>query len=88
MGLAVRSLRPETQYRSEPWYGAYMSALFESDPALIASRIRLAEQFILSRERELYNSRAELQRSTCAAGSGDLSKIGAILNSVPSACYE
>lgn len=59
MGLENRSapLRREAPYRSEPWYRAYMSALFESNPALIEMRIALAERLIAARELELFNSR-------------------------------
>jgi hypothetical protein len=37
--------------------GAYMSVLFESNPALIEMRIALAERVIAARELELFNSR-------------------------------
>ena len=59
MGLENRSatLRLEVLYRSEPWYRAYMSALFESNPALIGVRIALAERLIAARELELFNLR-------------------------------
>jgi len=50
-------LRREALYRSEPWYRTYMSALFESNPALIEMRIVLAERLIAAREVELFNSR-------------------------------
>lgn len=58
LGSQSSSVRPEALYRSEPWYRAYMSALFESDPALMPPRIVLAERLIAVRERELFNSRA------------------------------
>jgi hypothetical protein len=59
MGLnsESRSIRPEALYRSEPWYRAYMSALFESNPSLMMTRIVLAERLITYREQELFNSR-------------------------------
>ena len=59
MGLENGSapLRREALYRSEPWYRTYMSALFESNPALIEMRIVLAERLIAAREVELFNSR-------------------------------
>lgn len=59
MGLGVRTktVGQETPYRLQPWYSAYVSALFEFDPALLAPRIRLAEILINSRKRELCNSR-------------------------------
>ena len=44
-------------YHSEPWYRAYMSALFESNPALIEVRVALAQRLIVLRELELFNSR-------------------------------
>jgi len=51
---------PGVLYRSQPWYEAYMAALFEADRGQMAERIRTAEQLILSRERELLAARAEL----------------------------
>ena len=51
---------PGALYRSQPWYEAYMAALFEADRGRMAERIRAAEQLILSRERELLAARAEL----------------------------
>jgi hypothetical protein len=58
-----------------------MSALFESNPALIGIRIALAERLIAARELELFNSRMlspELRAlnhaSLAFAGSGSLSK--------------
>jgi hypothetical protein len=83
VGLENRSatLRREALYHSEPWYRAYMSALFESNPALIGIRIALAERLIAARELELFNSRMlspELRAlnhaSLAFAGSGSLSK--------------
>ena len=54
VGLETRSatMRREALYHSEPWYRAYMAALFESNAALIAPRIGLAERLIAARERE------------------------------------
>ena len=40
-------------HRLQPWYQAYMSALFESDRAKIVERIRNAETLIVNRSREL-----------------------------------
>jgi len=51
---------PGVLYRLQPWYEAYMAALFEADRRQMAERIRTAEQLILSRERELLAARAEL----------------------------
>ena len=50
---------PSTQYRSQPWYDAYMAALFEADRGQIEERIRTAEQLILARERQLLAARVE-----------------------------
>lgn len=59
MGLnpPAYSMRPEISFRSEPWYSAYMSALFENDAASAAQRIALAERLIDARERELFQLR-------------------------------
>lgn len=59
MGLETRSatVRGEALYHSEPWYRAYLSALFESNAALIGARIVLAERLIAARELDLFNSR-------------------------------
>ena len=43
-------------YHSEPWYRAYLSALFEWNAALIGARILLAERLIAARELEIFNS--------------------------------
>lgn len=61
MGLTTHSglTAPQVPYGSEPWYGAYMSALFESNSAMIRDRIRLAERLIASRERDLFHSRGD-----------------------------
>jgi hypothetical protein len=40
-------------HRLQPWYEAYMSALFEPDRRQIGQRIRHAEQLILRREQDL-----------------------------------
>jgi hypothetical protein len=59
VGLETRSatVRGEALYHSQPWYRAYMSALFESNTALIAVRIVLAQRLIAARELELFNLR-------------------------------
>ena len=44
----------EALYKSQPWYEAYMAALFESDREQIRESIRLAELLIFNRERELF----------------------------------
>jgi len=61
-------LRPESQlssgltdagYKSQPWYEAYMAALFESDRRQIGENIRRAELMIRNRERELFTGPLE-----------------------------
>jgi hypothetical protein len=44
----------EGAYKSQPWYEAYMAALFESDRGKIGESIRRAELMIVRRERELF----------------------------------
>lgn len=70
MGLNVMGVqsdvRPEHTcasgplHRLQPWYEAYMAALFESDRTRIADRIRQAESLILSRARELRNGQPDI----------------------------
>jgi len=43
----------EIPYRRQPWYAAYMAALFEADRKQIRQRINCAEQLMVAREREL-----------------------------------
>jgi hypothetical protein len=52
--------QPEIPYRQQPWYAAYMAALFEADHAQMSERIRRAEQLILARERELLMRQSEI----------------------------
>ncbi len=40
-------------YRSQPWYLAYMDALFETDRTRVGERIKCAERLIVYREREM-----------------------------------
>jgi hypothetical protein len=40
-------------HRAEPWYRAYMEALFEPDPKRIPERIQRAEQLIVTRARQM-----------------------------------
>jgi hypothetical protein len=47
-------------YRLQPWYDAYMAALFESDRRRIGEKIRTAERLILIRERALMGERNDL----------------------------
>lgn len=44
----------EGAYKNQPWYEAYMAALFESDRGQISESIRRAELMIVHRERELF----------------------------------
>jgi len=48
-----RNVAVEIPHRRQPWYAAYMAALFESERHRIRERINCAEQLILAREREL-----------------------------------
>lgn len=58
MGLEreAQAQSPRMIHQSQPWYGAYMAALFESDRKHMQERIRYAERLIISRERELLTS--------------------------------
>ncbi len=58
MGLETHSRvdSPQVLHRLQPWYAAYMAALFEADRTLMEKRIRFAKQLIVSRERELFTS--------------------------------
>jgi len=56
MGIEPKRETTHNLHRAQPWYGAYMAALFESDRAQIEDRIRVAEQLIHRRESELFPS--------------------------------
>ena len=43
----------ELSHRQQPWYAAYMAALFEPSRDQMSARVRQAEQLIFAREREL-----------------------------------
>lgn len=45
-------------HRTQPWYGAYMEALFEHDPARMPAAIRSAVNLITSRQREILVGRS------------------------------
>jgi hypothetical protein len=62
MGLGTRVSHNARQamHQLQPWYSAYLDALFESDPAKIPGRVRVAEQMIATRDRELFRSRVDL----------------------------
>ena len=47
-------LAPDTAYRMEPWYEAYMTALFETEKAKVAEEIKRAERLMISRQREIF----------------------------------
>ena len=49
-----RNVVLEADYKSQPWYEAYMAALFESDRRRIGESIRRAELLILNREQESF----------------------------------
>lgn len=65
----IRSGVVEAGYKSQPWYEAYMAALFESDRVQIRESIRRAELLILNRERERFTGvvEAKEQRALTAA---------------------
>ena len=44
---------PEVSHRSQPWYEAYMAALFESDNERMAERISHARNLLIARERAI-----------------------------------
>jgi hypothetical protein len=53
---AAFQAKPETvdiPYRRQPWYRAYMAALFEADRKQLRERINDAEQLMAARQREL-----------------------------------
>jgi hypothetical protein len=60
----------DISHRRQPWYAAYMAALFESDPKQILDRISYAEKLMLARERELLSQ------------SGDLTEQQALVNAL------
>lgn len=51
--LAQGGRTPGIAHHNQPWYEAYMSALFEPDIERIAERIFEAEQLIIARERAI-----------------------------------
>jgi hypothetical protein len=51
-------LAPEVAYRMEPWYQAYMTALFESDRSKIGEKVRAAQRLMVSRQRQILNQSA------------------------------
>ena len=51
----------QTSYKSQPWYEAYIAALFEADREQIGESIHRAELLILHRERELFTGAFDLK---------------------------
>jgi DNA-directed RNA polymerase len=51
--LQAQTKSADIPHREQPWYAAYMAALFESNRKQIRERINYAKQLILAREREL-----------------------------------
>ena len=51
---------PEKRYRAEPWYQAYMAALFEIDRRYAAEKIELAKRLIHGREIQVFNQQSSL----------------------------
>ena len=47
-------LAPDVAYRMEPWYEAYMAALFEPERPKLAENLKLAERLMVSRQREIF----------------------------------
>lgn len=56
MGVGLKRETSQNLHRVQPWYDAYMAALFESDRRQLGERIRVAEQMIHRRELELFPS--------------------------------
>lgn len=56
-GTAQTTSDPALLHRSQPWYLAYMDALFETDRARIGERIKRAEKLMIRREREFLSSK-------------------------------
>jgi hypothetical protein len=54
-------------HRSQPWYLAYMDALFETDRSRMGERIKRAEQLIVCRERELLRAKPGLPEQRALA---------------------
>lgn len=48
---------PALLHRSQPWYRAYMDALFETDRTRIGERIKHAERLMIRREHEFLSSK-------------------------------
>ena len=54
----------KVDHRGQPWYGAYMAALFEPDGNRVSERIRDAEKLMVARERAILGKNTvEAERS-------------------------
>ena len=53
-------LAPEVAYRVEPWYEAYMTALFEPDRTKIGEKVRCAERLMVGRQRQTLNQSSDM----------------------------
>jgi hypothetical protein len=54
----------DVAHRSQPWYQAYMAALFESEKKSISERICHAEKLMIARERAIFGQAVtETERS-------------------------
>ena len=51
--------QPMPPHRLQPWYQAYIAALFESDKTRIQDRIQQAKRLVVLRERELLTHSAD-----------------------------
>jgi hypothetical protein len=54
----ARSRSGESVHRRQPWYEAYMTALFEPDVTRISEQICRAEKLMMAREREIFGQPA------------------------------
>ena len=56
-GTAQTKSALTSPHRSQPWYLAYMDALFETDRTRMGERIKRAEQLMVRREHEFLSSK-------------------------------
>jgi hypothetical protein len=52
--LEISACTSPINHRGQPWYSAYMAALFESDGNRLSERIREAEKLMVARERAIF----------------------------------
>jgi hypothetical protein len=50
----------DLRHRNQPWYDAYMAALFEPDSHEALQKLRSAEKLMTEREREIHNNTAAI----------------------------